>query len=40
MLGDLRKQLPAEMAAKIVGEIAKDLVKLPTDQIERALVGG
>lgn len=40
MLGDLRKQLPAEMAAKIIDEIAKDLVKLPTDQIERALVGG
>jgi protein required for attachment to host cells len=40
MLGDLRGKLPAEVSAKIVGEIAKDLVKLPTDQLERALLSG
>ena len=39
MLGDLRKHMPVEVAAKIVDEIAKDLVKLPTAQIEHALVG-
>ncbi len=40
MLGDLRGKLPAEVSASIVDEIAKDLVKLPTDQLERALLGG
>jgi protein required for attachment to host cells len=40
LMGDLRKHLPGEVAGKIAREIAKDLVNLPTDQLERALVGG
>ena len=39
MLGDIRKHLAADVAAHVVEEIDRDWVKLPTDQIERALIG-
>lgn len=40
MLGDLRNHLPPQLSEKIVEEIDKDFVNLPTDQIEKALTGG
>ncbi len=36
-LGDLRKALHKEVSDKVVGEIAKDLTKMPAHEIERAL---
>lgn len=32
-LGDLRKQLPAKVAAKVTGEVHKDLTKTPNGEI-------
>lgn len=37
MLGDLRKYLTNEVAVKIVGEIAKDLAKVPNHEISSHL---
>lgn len=36
-LGDLRKALHKEVSDKVVGEISKDLTKMPAHEIERAL---
>lgn len=36
-LGDIRKALHKEVADKVVAEVAKDLVNMPSDQIERIL---
>lgn len=39
MLGDLRRNLPADVAASVIAEVDRDLVNQPLDRIERALTG-
>ncbi len=36
-LGELRRHYHKEVERRIVGEVAKDLVNLPVDEIERIL---
>jgi protein required for attachment to host cells len=38
-LGDLRSALPQKVAARVSAEVAKDLTKLPNDEVSRHLDG-
>ncbi|WMT88796.1 host attachment family protein [Pelagibacterium sp. 26DY04] len=40
ILGELRKELHAEVSAKVIGEVPKNLTNHPVDQIERILSAG
>jgi protein required for attachment to host cells len=38
ILGELRKHVKPQLEAKIVGEVAKNLVNAPPDELQRALL--